>query len=102
MVADSKEEKIRGRLCPECGAAGRCYYVDVGGVDYVDEYTLHCPDCGKITRETKSGGSPIVPNVNFPPGLVTTCPFCGRTYSEHGATPKELQGYGDRFLAPKE
>jgi ribosomal protein S27AE len=79
-------------LCPRCGSITPCYTKDVGGVDYSDEYTRHCPNCGNITRGTKNGGSPLGENE------LTECPFCGRGTYAHEETPAELWGYIHRYL----
>lgn len=79
---------MKGLLCPQCKKEeGMCYCYDVGGVDYHDEYTFFCNNCGYCKKETKYGGSPVA--ADWP----TNCPFCDKPYNEHHGTPQELWGY---------
>jgi len=68
--------------CPKCGAEAECFWRDVGGVEYYDEYTLVCENCGHVEKEIEYGGSPIAGN------WVTCCPFCGKEYFRHPETPQ--------------
>lgn len=83
---------MEGRKCPKCGSYSvQCYHADVGGVEYYDEYTLHCKDCGYIERVGRSGGSPMSDN------WVTECPYCGVGCYSHRVTPEGLWGYGQNY-----
>lgn len=81
-VATASDEPVV--RCSKCGAFAKCYCRDVGGVNYEDEYTLHCENCGHTERESIPGGSPT--QQNWP----TKCPFCHRPNNEHPKTPKKL------------
>jgi len=71
--------------CPVCDSAlCRCYHQDVGGVEYCDEYILHCQKCGNIERMDVYSGSP--------------CPYCEKNCNEHPEAPLELRGHVKKYL----
>lgn len=70
--------------CPKCGGALKCYDRDVGpGYQEIDEYSLVCPICGLIDRET------ITDYENFTEAdwessrLRNKCPFCDGPPGSH-------------------
>ncbi len=67
--------------CPKCGAKAECFYdADAGGVDYVDQYHLHCEHCGHYEEDWRYAGSPlnaINMETNF------NCPYCHKAAYEH-------------------
>ena len=64
--------------CPECGKPeADCHWVDVGGVSYVDSYTIKCRGCGYTNTTEKTGGDSVMG------GSSTTCPYCDQ---EQGTT----------------
>lgn len=78
--------------CSECDSSFvSCYHVDVGGVDYYDEYILHCKDCGNIKRSSQYGGSPNSDN------WLTFCPYCGIDCHSHKGMPVGFMGFGKKY-----
>jgi len=77
-------QKVISPICPICKSGANCYWRNVGGKDYDDEFTLFCPKCSHIERKIKYGGSP------FAEERITVCPFCGKPFDAHETTPPEL------------
>jgi hypothetical protein len=62
---------------PDCDQEVWCSHSDEGGQDYLDVYRLHCPVHGVIDMQAERDYE----------GKGTTCPFCGKSYSQHGRSP---------------
>ncbi len=76
-VSDSVATAQSLPTCPKCAGPAKCFRRDIGGVNYEDEYTLECPVCGTVGRQTEYGGSFSSDD------SVTTCPFCRKPYFVH-------------------
>lgn len=76
--------------CPKCQSPKTaCYMVETGTREEpLDEYTLHCPDCGYVQIEVKCAGTAV-----GPPVLMTHCSFCGQPSipKTHQITPANLK-----------
>lgn len=78
-------EEIRSknpRQCRNCQSTNtECFHKEVGGVDFLDEYTLVCKVCGHISSGLINGGT--YDNWH------TNCPFCGESSETHRSDSSE-------------
>ena len=59
--------------CPSCGKqSASCTSVDIGGVDFLDRFSIYCSSCGFSDSQELYGGTPATG------GVSRDCPYLAR------------------------